>query len=430
MPKITIRNLGPIISIEELEIKDVMVFIGPQASGKSTVAKAVYFFESLGGVLANAYVRRFVEKEAIERVLDFINLDVVKYWRVLFPELKLHNSYIRYEFRDGVYIDIYDKDVATIVDFSENIKLDISNNINTYFLNNKIFLSRTGSPAYFYTNPIGWEFVHNFSNFWSDNSKTVYIPAGRSVYAFLSENIFRSIEIDSPPQKDVIVTFFDYLSRIKSALKSQNLLTLIEEQDILYKSQSQGFLLNKLALEKINKILKGRYANENGEDRIYLQGTDNYVNLRNASSGQQESLWILMSLYFAIAELSKHRFIIEEPEAHLFPDSQKEIVELMAIFANAPLSNRLLITTHSPYILTSLNNLLYAYQVGQNDEQGVSEIIGREMWLNPDRVAAYYVDNGTVAPIMEEGLIQVEQIDAISTALNIKFDQLFHFDHE
>ena len=52
------------------------------------------------------------------------------------------------------------------------------------------------------------------------------------------------------------------------------------------------------------------------------------------------------------------------------------------------------------------------------------------MWLNPDRVAAYYVDKGTVESIMEDGLIEAEKIDEISTIINTKFDELFHFDKE
>jgi energy-coupling factor transporter ATP-binding protein EcfA2 len=36
--KLTVKNFGPLTNID-IKIKDIMVFIGPQASGKSTVAK-------------------------------------------------------------------------------------------------------------------------------------------------------------------------------------------------------------------------------------------------------------------------------------------------------------------------------------------------------------------------------------------------------
>lgn len=47
MQTITIKNFGPIVEIIDLPINDFMVFIGPQASGKSTIAKAIYFFKQL-----------------------------------------------------------------------------------------------------------------------------------------------------------------------------------------------------------------------------------------------------------------------------------------------------------------------------------------------------------------------------------------------
>lgn len=44
MERIEINKLGPIEQCN-LEIKDFMVFTGPQASGKSTIAKSIFFFQ-------------------------------------------------------------------------------------------------------------------------------------------------------------------------------------------------------------------------------------------------------------------------------------------------------------------------------------------------------------------------------------------------
>ena len=43
MQKITIQHLGPLKKLE-MEIKDFNILIGEQATGKSTAAKAIYFF--------------------------------------------------------------------------------------------------------------------------------------------------------------------------------------------------------------------------------------------------------------------------------------------------------------------------------------------------------------------------------------------------
>lgn len=54
-------------------------------------------------------------------------------------------------------------------------------------------------------------------------------------------------------------------------------------------------------------------------------------------------------------------FIIEEPEAHLFPSAQSVVVSLIANAYNRAESYcSYTITTHSPYILSAMNNLIQA----------------------------------------------------------------------
>lgn len=50
MARMTINQLGP-IKYCKLEIEDFMVFTGPQSSGKSTIAKNVFYFKSVRNVL-------------------------------------------------------------------------------------------------------------------------------------------------------------------------------------------------------------------------------------------------------------------------------------------------------------------------------------------------------------------------------------------
>ncbi|WP_413228145.1 AAA family ATPase [Aeromonas caviae] len=53
---------------------------------------------------------------------------------------------------------------------------------------------------------------------------------------------------------------------------------------------------------------------------------------------------------------------IEEPEAHLFPDGQKDVSDFI-VMVRSMIGARFIITTHSPYILSSINNALYAYHL-------------------------------------------------------------------
>ena len=67
MQKIEIRNFGPVKDVK-LEIKDYNVFIGPQASGKSTISKTIYFFKSLRDDLVK-YVYESIENETFYKPL-------------------------------------------------------------------------------------------------------------------------------------------------------------------------------------------------------------------------------------------------------------------------------------------------------------------------------------------------------------------------
>lgn len=120
------------------------------------------------------------------------------------------------------------------------------------------------------------------------------------------------------------------------------------------------------ARELIGRVLCGTYRIDNGEERIVLD-SGKYVRINFASSGQQDALWITNLLFYYLVTNRPTMFIIEEPESHLFPPSQKYITELISLVCNQ--GHSVLVTTHSPYILGSLNNLLYASSFRLKDKE-------------------------------------------------------------
>jgi len=44
MERIVVKNFGPLKDID-LELKQHIVFVGPQSSGKTTLMKLIYFFK-------------------------------------------------------------------------------------------------------------------------------------------------------------------------------------------------------------------------------------------------------------------------------------------------------------------------------------------------------------------------------------------------
>jgi predicted ATP-dependent endonuclease of OLD family len=133
-------------------------------------------------------------------------------------------------------------------------------------------------------------------------------------------------------------------------------------------------------------------------------------------------------LFIIILEKQNVFIVIEEPEAHLFPEAQKEISNLIALMSNVEKS-QVIITTHSPYILASLNNLILANKVG-SENLNVEKRINKNLWINRDKVYAALVTKGQVKEIIDNELniIQQENIDSVSGTINDEFDFLFQFE--
>ena len=91
---------------------------------------------------------------------------------------------------------------------------------------------------------------------------------------------------------------------------------------------------------------------------------------------------------------------------------------------------RLVVTTHSPYILTVFNNLVQAglrYQESNaKGKERLSKIVPESRALFPGEVAAYALDAGEAKSIIspDTKLIDAYVIDAVSDELTKEFDSL------
>lgn len=183
----------------------------------------------------------------------------------------------------------------------------------------------------------------------------------------------------------------------------------------------------------IEKSLCGKHIHEKGKD--FLEISDGRrISVANSSSGQQETLPLtimLAALPFLTSSRSGQTVYIEEPEAHLFPSAQRSVIELIAtVFNYRKEKLQFFITTHSPYVLTAINNLLQAGILYQNADEEVSyqleKIVPKYKALNTSDLSAYVLANGKCSSIVcpETGLIDAKIIDSVSDELAIEFDKL------
>ncbi|AMJ67228.1 hypothetical protein AXW84_18670 [Hymenobacter sp. PAMC 26628] len=164
-----------------------------------------------------------------------------------------------------------------------------------------------------------------------------------------------------------------------------------------------------------------------------MPGSAILLRLYETASGIQSVTPLLVLLEYVSRNTEQAQsFIVEEPELNLYPTAQQGLLNWLVEKCTKG-ENDLTITTHSPYILSHLNLLLYAHHVGNKDEekrQKVAAIIPEKYWVNPDEFAAYYVNGpegaGGIRSLLdpETKLISQNELDAVSGIQADEFDQL------
>jgi predicted ATP-dependent endonuclease of OLD family len=137
----------------------------------------------------------------------------------------------------------------------------------------------------------------------------------------------------------------------------------------------------------------------------------------------------LQDVFLVLLDQERAFRVIEEPEAHLYPMAQKHLIEMIAMMLNST-DSQVIITTHSPYILSIFNNLLFATRVVNKDEKvrgQVDQIIPESCRLDPKKCNAYFLKDGLCKSIFNPklGLIGQNHLDEISEELGADFDDLY-----
>lgn len=432
MSRLVIKNLGPIEECD-LECSHFMTLTGFQASGKSTIAKAIYYFRTIKDDILNLAKNQAWDTIPIDGLGDeFGTIHGTTLRKGL--ENYLREKFLRtfgssWGMSNEMYMEYYYTDTCFVkVSLKEDTKFNTPNYIWITFSDElKNFLREKNN--FFMATPLGVadddvrKLKTELYNIFHDGCSVVYIPAGRSMITLLSQQVGYIYAIMDDVQKRSLDSCTrDYLERIlklKSEF-SEGLQGLAAYSSGKTRISSE---LIKQALFLIKKILRGTYRYSNGEEQIVLEN-GKYVKINFSSSGQQESVWILNLLFYYLLQQNPVLFIIEEPESHLFPESQKYIAELIAMVSNC--KHSIVLTTHSPYVLGTLNNLLYVQTLSNRYNQEACKIISNYFWLDDKNFDAWFVKEGTVENCMDREIhmIQNERIDEISKVINKEFDEL------
>lgn len=418
MPNIYIHNLGPVKECK-MELEDFCVLTGPQASGKSTIAKAIYFFRTI----KDDCIALYIKNQTIGEVEGSFSDLLIKQLRSKFMQIfgsswgMSMDMKLCYEYKEGTYVEVSLRKTQQ-EGLPNYIYFEFSNDIKEYlYVLNRADQNRERLIRY------------AISLLFADYGEVIYIPAGRSMITLLTTQLnYIFLMLDDAQKRALDYCTQNYMERILR-LKPQ------------FAEGIQGMYYNKIntSAEKLNKpvlkammefipqILKGRYQYTDGEERLLLD-SHRYVKLNYTSSGQQEVVWILNLLFYYVLENKHVYMILEEPESHLYPEAQSQVAEMLAMFLKA--GNKMLLTTHSPYILGALNNLLYAGNLKNKGKAEVGTLIREEMQIDSEKTASYFVKEGQLENIMDEELSMINHsvIDGISLTINEMNDKLIDLD--
>ena len=418
MQRLIIKKFGPIENCD-IDVKDFLVLTGPQASGKSTVAKSVFFFNYLKDILFQHVIKTNQRKSLFETrsLKESFVFEVRNAFVQSFGEnVGNTDTSIKFVYDNGRFVEVtFNESNSGELIVVPKLDNELSKAIE--MLDNEIKENGIKNADDIRKNI--------YSDIFKNDMEILYIPAGRSLLTLLSAQIGYLYSVMDDRQKSTMdyctQNYLERVLQIKSYFDRGPSQLLKKE---LNNNSNIDEAILKMAIAKIEEILKGEYKNSDGEELLKLSDNE-FIKLNYASSGQQEAVWITNMLFYYMLGNMKTYFIIEEPESHLFPEAQKAITELISIAKND--KNKVLITTHSPYILGSINNLLYAEKIGKSkNKEMVEELVSPHMWLSHSVMGAYYLANGVLENILDEEYqdINHDVIDGVSSVINETYEKL------
>lgn len=427
---LVVKNFGPIKNVN-LELRNVNVFIGPQATGKSALAKIYTIFK--------APRKFFYKTDTDEQVIvdnktaskDFIN--VLKDYNID----SFLNEKTRINFESDLHTLTYANNTLKYVPKLLIKVRSLEKLTNNFALNRQRLLSELMS--------ISEKFVF------------FYIRASRILSGEEKGNL-KDIDQFESFNEDTCVLLFKEIRALDEDLSTNTALYIPAERNfinIIKKSAlnlqlnqvpipkhilSFGAELERLSIQEIDLgfIQKGlSYKIVNGKDRIFIGGKKSIL-LSEAASGVQSVIPLLAPIMNK-TNVSHRSFVIEEPELNLFPIAQYQLIQHLESIRHDPFGDWEdygtihTYTTHSPYILSALNNLLYAHKVkrmSDNLEKEVEKIVKAD--IDPKSFRAYQINNGFAQSIYDEtvGLIEENYIDEASDKINEDFDSLMELTNE
>lgn len=407
MSTITIKNIGPIKEVVEISLNRINVFMGPQSSGKSTIAKIISFCtwvekdvatsQSLSEYQENKiYFRERLE--SFHKIKGYFNSDSYIHYHSEVVDIVWENEECSISWVDNY---AYKRSKIAYIPSERNMAI-LPEARKSEFGNTNIrsFLFDWFEARKKYSNENDLSVLNLGVNYYYvEGSEEDHIRCNNNdaEYDILLSNASSGLQSITP-----LIVMIEYLTK-----------WIYDEDTISFEQDERKQRVNRILA--VDKVLKPYYDKDDlsGED---LQGL---VNLFNEKLHEKEEKAVeCFRRYKAVSDglfkTTNSQFIIEEPEQNLFPETQRDLVYYFLQECLNKEGNRLTLTTHSPYVLYALNNCMMAGLVSDKMEADeLSKLKCNKSKINPADVSIYEIRKGVIRGAIqgEDGLISDNYFD-------------------
>lgn len=456
MEHLTVHNFGPIKELD-INIPRLLVLIGDQATGKSTICKLIYSFRLLSQKIIPHPL--LVPPQVPSKIDINVVINTVKnHFITSFDKCYYSSgSSIVYVYSNKNYIKIQFQNDSIDVSLSESITEIFTQYNKTVdkFENNQIFSPRKNSlNQKKLSDYVALQLeIINIIRPLLLTKPTEYIEASRSGSvtpslgeftasrsSILSEQILRGCmnlinkwntpeeekllkDVIGPPMNQIVKEQEGYFCLGAGPISSDK----IEEKLAIFQR-----------MQRISRQLIGGRLTDgpNGQFELRLTNATLPIPYNCLSSGQKSMIPVITAILAAALqfrsesvigpEIPFNAVIVEEPESHLFPQNQFLLVLLIATALRySPLSS-FIVTTHTPYILTAIQALIAFSKV--KDASKMTIVTSDMTPISSDRsnVEIYYLNCGTARSLREgdSEFFDLTEIDRVSDKINEILDEV------
>ncbi len=425
---IEIKSVGPIKDVK-IFLNKINLFIGPQSSGKSTIAKVISFCYWLE---KNALTNQGIQH--ISKI--FFETKFILFHKIFsyFSE----DSYLKYE---GEAIRFEYTPESFNIEKTENFgQLKVGK--IAYIPSERNIISLPGiSSLPLPENNIrsflfDWLNIH--SKYTKENAVPLFDPKMKYYFQESSNKDIIVLENNKEISLDEASSGVQSVVPLYVYLYYYTKWIYDNEEDISFekKERIEKALIKRFMDETtVHLGLKNNFTDET-YDKFYKADFAKEVRDTLINRIYNDSDKLLSEVRDNISRPHFSNIIIEEPEQNLFPQTQVTLMYDILKNINKD-RDSLVITTHSPYILYALNNCMLGWIVKENvpeeDEECMTQ---KDSWINPENVSVWEIKDGMFTPYMDSengtiqdknGLIRNNYFDRIMKNVMADFNSLIGY---